>query len=1131
MNKEILRMTSASMLFARHFRLIIGSALVALMMVLPTAPASAATEAPAWSLSSTATPTNFNQTKPGEYTYEVRFANIGAVGSNGSPVTITDTLPEGLSVEKVEFNVRFKEQFKNFGVPPSAGVPTFCKSEKPAETATVTCTLPGSLPPALESSDEPSVIYPSEEIRLVVFVTVPPTIPEGATLVNEATIEGGGAPTVSTASQNEASVNDAPAGFAEFEASVTGPDGQPVTQAGSHPFQFNTNFSFNTRPRSPGTDSSSPKFVPSGGDPKTTPVALPPGLIGNPTATTRCTIKQFNTTFSISPFGPGRTITQNECPDGSAVGVITLRRVDQAETSVTPIFNMVPPHGEPAQLGFQFATTPFFIDTEVRPEENYKVVGVVRNINEAKRVVAASVTLWGTPSDPRHDELRGHCLNPFVNIDRNSLGACAAGIEEKPFLRMPTSCGSPLDVTMGLDTWGNPGNFVSSSSILPAVTGCAVVDFDPSFEARPTTNVADSPSGLHADLHLPQNDDPVGNGTADLRKAVVTLPKGLVVNPAQANGLEACTSGQIGLDVSSPSGFNDEPAGCPDAAKIGKVEVNTPLLDKPLFGSVYVAAPFDNPFDSLLAIYLAVHDPERGIVVKLAGHVETDKETGQVTTTFDNNPQVPFEHFKLDFFSGAVAPLRTPSTCGTYSTTSELTPWSAPESGPPATPSDTYTINSAPGGGACANTLGELPHSPSFSAGTASPLAGAYSPFVLNLRRDDGSQEFGAITAAFPPGLLAKLVGIPYCSDGSLAAAAAQSGNAEKANPSCPAASQLGTVEVGAGAGPAPYYAQGKAYLAGPYKGGPLSIAIVTPATAGPFDLGTVVVRTALYIDPETTKVTAKSDPIPHILEGIPLDVRSVVVKVDKPKFMLNPTNCDPFEVGGTLFSTQGQAASLASHFQVADCARLPFKPRLQLRLKGGTKRAKNPKLIATLTAKEGEGNIYRASVKLPRSAFLDQAHIRTVCTRVQWAAEACPRGSIYGRAWAESPLLDYRVSGKVYLRSSNNKLPDLVIDLRGPAYQPVRATLVGRTDAVKGALRNTFDFVPDVPVSKFRLELFGGKRGLVVNSRNICAHRYRAAVKLDSQSGKIFDTRPLVRNSCKSGTKQKKARRHQRHR
>jgi hypothetical protein len=670
-----------------------------------------------------------------------------------------------------------------------------------------------------------------------------------------------------------------------------------------------------------------------------------------------------------------------------------------------------------------------------------------------------------------------------------------------------------------VNSYQEPTVFHEADASLPPITGCDKVKFEPELEARPTTNVADSPSGLDVDITMPQNEDPDELATAHLRDASVTLPEGLTVNPSSANGLGACSPEQMGLTTAvgdSNPHFNKAAVECPSSSAIGTTEVITPAYDDALKGRVYLATPHDNPFGSLLALYATVKG--HGINVKLAGEVKADPNTGRLTSTFSNNPQLPVEHFRLHLFKGALAPLKTPPGCGKYTTSSSLTPWSAPESGPPATPSDTYAINQAAGGQPC----GQAKNAPSFEAGVADPTAGAYSPFVLNLSRQDGSQGFGDISATLPPGLLAKLAGTPPCSEADLASAANNTGAAEQANPSCPKASRIGSVDVAAGAGPQPFHASGSVYLAGPYKGAPLSLAIVTPAVAGPFDLGTVVVRNAVHIDPATAQVSAVSDPIPSILQGIPLDIRSVSLRLDKPEFTRTPTSCDPMQVTGSLTSLLGQAAQLTDRFQVGDCPRLGFKPKLTLKLKGKVNRRAHPSLHATLTARPGDANIAAAQVKLPPSVFLDQSHIGTVCTRVQFAAQACPAGSIYGKAQATSPLLDYPVAGPVYLRSSDHKLPDLVADLRGPANQPIEVALAGKTDAVKGALRNTFEAVPDVPVTKFSLTLLGGKKGLIIMSDGFCKHP-NATVKLDAQNGKVSDSTPKVAAKCGKHKKKKK--------
>jgi hypothetical protein len=528
----------------------------------------------------------------------------------------------------------------------------------------------------------------------------------------------------------------------------------------------------------------------------------------------------------------------------------------------------------------------------------------------------------------------------------------------------------------------------------------------------------------------------------------------------------------------------------------------------------------------LLALYLAISDPSTGTYANLAGRVSADPNTGQLTTIFDDNPQLPIEDIKAHLFTGPRAALRTPSACATYSSTADLTPWSAPQTAV-AHLSDPFAIQANPNGEACATPGQALPNSPSFTAGTLAPQAGAYSPFVLKLSRKDATQEPQKIDATLPPGLVAKIAGVPYCPEAAIAKAQGRShpneGILERNDPSCPAASKLGSVDVAAGAGITPYHAPGNAYLAGPYKGAPLSVVVITPAVAGPFDLGAVVVRTALNIDPETAKVSANSDQLPRILEGIPLDIRAITIQLDKPNFTLNPTSCDPFQIAGAMTSTTGQSATLASPFQVGGCNTLGFKPKLALRLKGGTKRGDHPALSATLTyPKTGNyANVKVAQVTLPHSAFLDQAHIGTVCTRVQFAANQCPAASVYGKASATTPLLDQPLSGPVYLRSSTHQLPDLVVALRGQ----VDVVLAGRVDSIDGGIRTTFEAAPDAPVTKFTLQMKGGKKGLLINSTNLCKNpkANKAILLMEAQNGKAFDSTPALANSCKKKAKKKK--------
>lgn len=887
-------------------------------------------------------------------------------------------------------------------------------------------------------------------------------------------------------------------GFQDFSFEVLDQSGEPETRAGSHPYRLTVTATLNT------TDD---RGLPSPtGVIKDLLNELPPGLVGSAAAVPPC---------------PPRLAEEQRCSGNSQVGRLWVSHGINLDEGPAPLFSVTPPRGKAARFAASInLSTGAFIDGSVRSGGDYGITAGGYNITSLANVYGVKAEMWGAPSSPAHNPDRS-CPAPGNGY---KVG-CASTAPEKPFLTMPSECAGPLSVSGLADAYGSPGEWVDATMQLPAVTGCDALEFKPQIEARPTNDVSDSPTGLHVDLYVPQNEDPNELATPDLRNAVVTLPPGLTLNPSSAAGLEGCTAAQFGLATpigTTPLHTTASAAECPDAAKIGTVEVDTPLLDHPLPGAVYVATPYGNPFGSLLAIYIAVNDPESGVVIKLAGHVEIGPE-GQLTASFGENPQLPFEHFKLDFFGGPRSALKTPAVCGTYDTTAILTPWSAPASGPPATPSDSRQISAAPGGGSCPTSPDQLPNHPAFEAGTESPLAGAFSPFVLHLEREDGSQQFSSLAVTPPPGLLGRLAGIPYCPDSALSRAVGRPGADEREATSCPAASEVGIVNVGAGAGPSPYYVQGHAYLTGPYKGAPLGLAIVVPAVAGPYDLGTVVVRSALELDPYTAQITVRSDPIPTELKGITIDVRSIAVKMSRPGFTLNPTNCEATSIGGSLTTTLGQTATLINRFQVGGCRSLGFRPSLKIGLKGSTKRRRFPALTAALTypRKGTYANIARAQVGLPHSLFLEQGHIGTVCTRPQLAAAQCPAASVYGHAKAWTPLLDEPLEGPVYLGVGfGHKLPDLVAELNGQ----IRVLVHARIDTTRQkGLRSTFEVIPDAPVSRFLLQMRGGRKGLLVNSENLCKQRQRAQAHFVAQNGRQATLRPVVKRKCKKGRRGKR--------
>jgi hypothetical protein len=1073
---------------------------------------SAQAAAPVWKL--TVTPSAdyflpgvaFGQEHPGVYRVEAE--NVGDRATAGE-VKLEDVLPAGLTATDLHF---FDSEI---------GL------NLEADLHQILCPglLECSFPAALEGSAlKIHGLKPGAKLIMVVLASVPAGV-EGP-LTDLARISGGGAPPAEARATNEAAA-EPPFGKLGFTATL--PDSSktaPYTQAGGRPYQFTTEFDFETY--------SAPDFI-SGtgqgwdrfgsdpiGDPREAAVDLPPGLLANPQGVPHCSLADYYTSACSR--------------QQDTVGNVNIANGgDGTFTFDEPLFNLQPTGVYPGELGFTALNLPFgLITAGLRSGSDYGVTATAfapaANLNRVR------VNIWGVPADPAHDAIRGKGLcpsggAPFATAEELERGCeeeevseagGPAEVPETPFLTMPTECsGTPLPIGARYNTWQQPDRYAEATATVPAVSGCDQLKFEPTITARPTTDLADSPSGLDFDLHVPQDEQAEGLATPELQEAVVSLPAGLTVDPAAGDGREGCSEAEVGLHT-------EEPAACPDASKLGSVEVDTPLLAEPLDGSLYLAAPHQNPSGSLLAGYIVVEG--QGVKVKLAGEFHADPTTGQITASFLQNPELPFEDFKFEVFGGARGALRTPPTCGTYTTGSVLTPFSAPESGPPGEPTSEFETTAGPTGGACAGSAGAEPNAPTFTAGTESPTAGVYSPFSLKLVRQDGEQEIKGIETTLPEGLVGRLAGTSYCPDAALAAAAQKSGEAEKASPSCPASSEVGTVDVASGAGPTPLNVPGKAYLAGPYKGAPLSLAIVTPAVAGPFDLGTVVVRTALFVDPLTTQITAKSDPIPTILEGIPLDVRSIVLQISRPKFTLNPTSCEPKQITGSALSVQGASAPLTQRFQVGGCPALAFKPSLKVSLKGSTKHAGHPALEAVVTypQKGAYANIAAAQVALPHSEFIDQANLNKTCTRPVLLEGACPASSIYGKAKAWTPLLEAPLEGPVYLVGGfGYKLPALVAELGGQ----IKVLLVGRVDSDKEkGIRNTFEAVPDAPVEKFVLQMKGGKKySLLENSEGLCARPQKAKATFTAQSGKVVTLTPTIHNGC-GGKRQRKGKHHKGH-
>jgi hypothetical protein len=1096
----------------------------------------------------------------GEGQIQLQVRNVGDAFA-AEDLLLEDELPAGVSATHVFMGTA------EASIPGENLAATACSG---IGTAVVKCEFPGGQlsdfgeprafpePEPKTPKSNPKAISSGYLWQVFVDVTVEPGA--AGTGTNTATISGGGAADPFT------DVAQVPFGTPPPVLDVIGanyladffdapyPLGEPSSQAGDHPFEQRVNTEFT---QSGGLGPDGTRFTQPLGLVKTFEATLPPGMLGNPEALPKCEPVK----FAEPGAEPTLTTKSTACPPDTQVGYVHLLlapgkfnygRSTPGTTlpnanafSRVAIYNLQPPQGVAADLGFNVAGyVQVHIYPTLDPAQDYAIKAVLPNISAfgGIRAKGAEATLWGVPGDPAHDRYRYYDkavhTGEFNDEGEEILKIVGAPFSApiRPFFTLPMDCGFDNGATrVRIDSYDDPGNFssVREYSRPLNVSGCddPRFRFEPDVALQPTNQHAGAPTGLDVHLKVPQRDDVVsdakelyakngdvqGIATPPIKKAVVTFPQGMTINPAAAQGLGSCSPEQIGLGT-------DSPVTCPDSSQYGTLTLHTPLLpiDEQPEGFVYIAKQNENPFHNFLSLYLVIQEPERGILVKIPGRVDLDPQTGQIITTFDDLPQFPLSDMQMTLKGGLRAGLVNPQTCGQKTIEATFYSWQDPNT--PHTVTDSYETTHNPDGSPCRNSLTERPFDPDLSGGTLNPVAGSFSPLEIQMTRTDEDQELSRAEGTAPPGLTASLRGITRCTDAQIAAASNpnRTGSEEINSPSCPASSQVGSVDAGAGVGQVLTYVKGKVYLAGPYKGAPLSGVAIVPAVAGPFDLGVVVTRAPAYVNPETAQITLKTDPLPLIFKGVPVRVRDIRVHVDRPNFTLNPTSCEAMSLTGSLFSSEGKSKSSASPFQAADCGSLGFKPQISLKLKGGTRRGGHPSLRAEVRPRAGDANIASASVTLPHSAFLDQAHIRTICTRVQFAANACPAGSVYGHAAAYTPLLDEPLEGPVYLRSSSHNLPDLVVALKGPPSLPIEFNLAGRVDSVKGGIRNTFEYAPDAPVSKFVLEMQGAKKGLVVNSTDLCAKANRATARLNGHNGKAYNFKPLVKPDCGKGRKGK---------
>ncbi|MFI4984444.1 MAG: hypothetical protein ACHQAV_00480 [Solirubrobacterales bacterium] len=1048
-----------------------GAVLAALAGATPAL--AAGTGTPWWSVTATTAPTNLPPHGEGQiYIAAINVGDGQVTATGGNRVTVTDNLPEGLEAIPNPSPPPPPEEapLNSQGVAGSLLTPESTDFEPGAvkcEVVTarvVTCTFEGP---------KPLLPFVPLEVFINVKVVEPPPGAE-----NEVTVTGGGAAKVSIKRPLAVSGLETPFGVKDYELTAENEGGSTDTQAGSHPFQLTTSLAISelyVENPSKATGNKFPKVAQATAETKDLVVKLPPGLVGNATSFPQCTEADFSHEVGFV----------NACPPDTAVGVASATLLEPEAgpftngggvgTATVPVFNLVPAAGEPARFGFDAFSNFVTLDTSVTTGEDYAVVTGVNNISEIASLLSSKVTLWGVPGDARHEQSRGWAC---LAADAEPSTPCASLGQSRPvpFLTLPGSCIEPLHSSLLADSWTEPGPHFGDGSIeqndsrwkrasseSPTLTGCNQLPFTPSISVEPETQAGSTPSGLNVDVHLPQEPSAIANGLAeaDVKDTTVTLPQGVLLNPAASHGLQACSEAEIGF-----TGFREfEKAEtavftptlpkpfCPEASKVGTVSIKTPLLAHELVGGVYVAQQEANPFNSLIALYIVAEDPISGVLVKLAGKVTPNEQTGQVITTFKSTPQTPFEDLKMKFFGGPTASLTTPAYCGTHTTTASMTPWSGTAAVAAPSPFQTTSGCTSPGSA--------QPFAPSFQAGSTNNSAGAFTPFTLAIGNPDGDQALQGLAMQLPTGLAAMLSSVTPCQEPQVA------------KDECGPDSLIGHSTAYSGLGGDPYALPGHVFLTEKYKGAPFGLSVVTPAIAGPFNLGDVTVRSTINVDPNTAAVTITSDPFPTFTRGIPSQIKQINVSVDREKFQFNPTNCNAMTIAGTLTGAQGASAAVSNPFHVANCASLPFAPKLTATAGGRASKANGANLnVKVVSAGLGQANIAKVALQLPIALPSRLTTIQKACAAAVFEANpaTCGEGSNIGHATIHTPVLGSPLSGPAYLVSHGNAaFPDVEFVLQG---EGITLVLDGKTDIKKGITYSRFESTPDAPFTTFETVL-----------------------------------------------------------
>ncbi len=981
-------------------------------------------------------------------------------------------------------------------------------------------------------------------------------------------------------------------GLQSFELSFVNEDGSPDLQAGSHPYEVRNNIEFNSHFIRAEANADSMYLREPDGTLRDLTVDLPPGLVGDPNATPKkCTLQELLE-------GAGHKAEEGVgCPTESLLGNFELNwdpHVFGYDNFNEPVYNMVPPRGDAAQFGIYYANTEIFTSASPLAGGDYPIQATVVSAPPEAPVIRTKLTLKGVLTP---------CVRVKAGTGRYATGSCTAtgGEREfeleparsKAFLTLPTGCNGPLRTTIEMDSYEEPGHWThaeaitrNSAGVPLKLTGCSKLVFPPSISVAPDTSNASSSSGLTVGVHVTQTAafNPQGLAESALRNTTVALPEGVDINPSVSNGLEACSEGLAGFEIGhgvEGSGFEEfnpefEPgvktatftptpteslqpgvSFCPNGSKVGTVKIKTPLLEHELEGAVYLATQDANPFQSLLAMYLVVEDPISGSTIKLAGEVRLCEAAGQVIdgvscqglgqiiTTFENTPELPFEELQLHFFGGERAPLSTPSRCGTYTTTAIFTPW---DGNGPVTAVSSFQIEHGPAGGPCPGA--SLPFNPSLTGGATNLQAGAFSPFTLTMNRKDGEQNIQSVEAHLPPGILGVLPNIELCPE--------PQANEGKCGPN----SLIGETTISVGIGNQPYTVSGgKFYLTGPYNGtgsctvgeagcARFGVTFEVPAKAGPYDLENtlsnhppcdcVVVRGKIELNPETAAITLTSNPpgtpdaIPTSIAGIPLEIQHINATTTRADFQFNPTNCNKMQVTGTIQSSEGGVDTIGVPFQVTNCAALKFEPKFAVSTSSKTSRADGASLSVKLTYPSApfgsQANIKQVKVELPKGLPSRLTTLQKACTAAQFHANpaGCPAASVVGHAKAITPLLPVPLEGPAYFVSNGAEaFPNLILVLQGYG---VTLDLVGDTFISKaGVTSSTFKTVPDAPVGSFELTLPEGPFSALTSAGNLCtAKNLTMPTEFIAQNGaELKQTTKIAVTGCPKHKKTTHKRKH----